>query len=77
MWCAHLGGKPQGLVDREGREMNATSGQYVTPSRKCLKMSSGECVVVHFSLNEMIFCALIGESFQKRAASRARASQGH
>jgi hypothetical protein len=52
--------------------MNATSGQYVTPPRKCLKMSSGECVVVHFSLNEMIFCALIGESFQKRAASRAR-----
>jgi hypothetical protein len=36
-----------------------------------------ERVVVHFTLNEMILRALISESFQERAASRARASQDH
>ncbi len=35
----------------------------------------GERVVVHLTLNEMIFCALVGESFQQGAAPRARASE--
>jgi hypothetical protein len=34
-----------------------------------------ERVIVHFTLHEMIFCALIGKRFQKRAAPRAGASQ--
>lgn len=34
------------------------------------------CVVVHFTLNKMIFCALIGESFGKRAASSLASRAG-
>jgi hypothetical protein len=78
MWCAHLGGKPQGLVDCEGREMNIVLGAVRDVAAEVLgDVFRGERVVVHFTLNEMIFCALISESFQKRAASRARASQDH
>jgi hypothetical protein len=33
-----------------------------------------ERVIVHITLHEMIFCALIGKRFQQRAAPRARTS---
>lgn len=78
MWCAHLGSKPQRLVDCKGREMNVILRAVRDVAPEVLgDILWRERVVVHFTLNEMIFCALIRESFQKRAASGARASQDH
>ena len=76
MWCAHLGSKPQRLVDCEGREMNVILWAVRDVAAEVLgNVLWGERIVVHFTLNEVIFCTLISESLQKRAASRAGASE--
>lgn len=76
MWRAHLGRKPQRLVDRECGEMNVILGAISDVATVVLgNIFWTERVIVHFTLHEMVFCALIGKGFQQRAAPRARASQ--
>src|SRR5229473_7800161 len=76
MWCAHLGCKPQRLIDREGGEMNVILRTVRDVTAEVLRnILWRERVVVYFTLNKMIFYALIGERFQQCAAPRARASQ--
>ena len=76
MWCAHLGSKPQRLVDCERRKVNIILGAVRDVATEVLEyILWRKRVVVHFTLNEMILLALIGESLQKRAASRAGASE--
>ena len=73
---AHLSGKLQRLVDRECGEMNVIFGAVNHVAAEVLgNILWSERVIVHLTLHEMIFSPLIGESFQQRAAPRARASQ--
>jgi hypothetical protein len=65
MGCTHLGRKPQGLIDRESREMNVILGAINDISTEFLgDLLGGKRVIVDLPFDEMIFCALIGKRLQ-------------
>ena len=64
MWCAHHGSKFQRLVDGESREMNVILGAVRDVSAEVFgNILWRKRVLEYFTLNEMIFCALIGKGF--------------
>ena len=76
VWCTHLGRKAKCFIDGKRREMYVVLGGVDDIAAVVLgNVFWCKRVVMHFTIHTVILCALVGESFQEGAASRAWASQ--